>query len=309
MDELLIGLAALLSFLFGWNNSSLLIGNLRGSGSTSFTVTVLISVAGLVVGTLLEGSKMVGSLVGSIAPATTSSVMLATLIVSIVLSAGLTLVELPVSFSMIMVGAFMGATLSAALSLNIGHSELVIAFWFIAPAATAVITAFVYSSFTRLVQGLGLIAVDSLNRTGAVISGLAVSYTLGANNLGLFYGASLAGLPVNMGIMLGLVAVAAVGVVTFGRNSLGGVIGDKMLALSPQGVFSAFVSSALVVWAGTQFALPVSISQCLLGGMLGAAYSRAISAVNGRLVAETLALWVVAPLVAAGLAFILTGFL
>jgi phosphate/sulfate permease len=309
MDELLIGLAALLSFLFGWNNSSLLIGNLRGSGSTSFTVTVLISVAGLVVGTLLEGSKMVGSLVGSIAPATTSSVMLATLLVSIVLSAGLTLVELPVSFSMIMVGAFMGATLSAALSLNLGHSGLVIAFWFIAPAATAVITAIVYSSFTRLVQGVGLIAVDSLNRAGAVISGLAVSYTLGANNLGLFYGASLAGLPVNMGIMLGLVAVAAVGVVTFGRNSLGGVIGDKMLALSPQGVFSAFVSSSLVVWAGTQFALPVSISQCLLGGMLGAAYSRAISAVNGRLVAETLALWVVAPLVAAGLAFILTGFL
>jgi len=309
MDELLVGLAALLSFLFGWNNSSLLIGNLRGSGSTSFTATVLISVGGLLVGTLLEGSKMVGSLAGSIAPTTTSSVMLATLLVSIVLTAGLTLADLPVSFSMIMVGAFMGATLSAALSLNIGHSGLVIAFWFVAPVATALITAAVYSTVTRLVQGIGLIAVDSLNRTGAVISGLAVSYTLGANNIGLFYGASLAGQPVNMGIMLGLVLVAAVGVVTFGRNSLGGVIGDKMLALSPQGVFAAFVSSSLVVWAGTQFALPVSISQCLLGGMLGAAYSRAISAVNGRLVAETLALWVVAPLVAAGLAFILAGFL
>jgi len=309
MDELLVGLAALLSFLFGWNNSSLLIGNLRGSGSTSFTATVLISVAGLLVGTLLEGSKMVGSLAGSIAPTTTTSVMLATLLVSIVLTAGLTLANLPVSFSMIMVGAFMGATLSAALSLNVGHSGWVIAFWFIAPAATAVITAIVYSAFTKLVQGFGLIAVDSLNRAGAIISGLAVSYTLGANNIGLFYGASLAGQPVNMGILLGLVIAAAVGVVTFGRNSLGGVIGDKMLALSPQGVFSAFVSSSLVVWAGTQFALPVSISQCLLGGMLGAAYSRAISAVNGRLVAETLALWVVAPLVAAGLAFIVAGFL
>ena len=309
MDELLVGLAALLSFLFGWNNSSLLIGNLRGSGSTSFTATVLISVAGLLVGTLLEGSKMVGSLAGSIAPSTTTSVMLATLLVSIVLTAALTLADLPVSFSMIMVGAFMGATLSAALSLNIGHSGLVIAFWFVAPVATALITAAVYSTVGRLVQGIGLIAVDSLNRTGAVISGLAVSYTLGANNIGLFYGASLAGQPINMGIMLGLVAVAAVGVVTFGRNSLGGVIGDKMLALSPQGVFAAFVSSSLVVWAGTQFALPVSISQCLLGGMLGAAYSRAISAVNGRLVAETLALWVVAPVVAAGMAFIVAGIL
>jgi phosphate/sulfate permease len=309
MDELLVGLAALLSFLFGWNNSSLLIGNLRGSGSTSFNVTVLISIIGLLAGTLLEGSKMVGSLAGSIAPATTSSVMLATLLASIALTAGLTLVNLPVSFSMIMVGAFMGATYSAMLPLNLGHSELVITFWFIAPVATALITAIVYYSVTRLVSGFGLIAVDSLNRAGALVSGLTVSYTLGANNIGLFYGGSLAGQPVNMGIMLALVALAAVGVVTFGRNALGGIIGDKMLALSPQGVFAAFVSSSLVVWVGTQFALPVSISQCLLGGMLGAAYSRAISAVNGRLVTETLSLWVMAPLVASGLAFVLVRLL
>jgi len=39
--------------------------------------------------------------------------------------------------------------------------------------------------------------------------------------------------------------------------------------------------------------------------MPGAAYSRAISAVNGSLVAETLSLWVVAPLVASSLAFVL----
>jgi len=305
MDSLLIGLAALLSFLFGWNNSSLIIGNLRGSGSTSFAVTVLVAIVGLVAGTLLEGPKMVGSLVGSIAPATTSSVILATLLASIALTLGLTLAELPVSFSMIMVGAFLGATYSQSLPVNLGHSETVVAFWFIAPVATALITAVLYSSVSGFVSRFGILTVDSLNRAGGLVSGLAVSYTLGANNIGLFYGSSLAGQPINIGVMLALVAVAAVGVATFGRNALGGVIGDKMLALSPQGVFAAFVSSSLVVWVGTQFALPVSISQCLLGGMLGAAYSRAISAVNGRLVAETLSLWVVAPLVASSLAFVL----
>ncbi len=79
-----------------------------------------------------------------------------------------------------------------------------------------------------------------------------------------------------------------------------------MLALSPQGVFSAFVASSLVVWAGTQLALPVSITQCLIGGMLGAAFSRHIAIVNVKLVKETLSLWVVAPLVALVLAFILS---
>jgi phosphate/sulfate permease len=202
-----------------------------------------------------------------------------------------------------MVGAFMGAIYSQALPLNVGHSELVILFWFLAPVGTGLITAALYSAVTRLVSNLGILTVDSLNRAGTLVSGLAVSYTLGANNIGLFYSSSLAGQPVDFGIMMALVAMAAVGVVTFGRNALGGSIGDKMLALSPQGVFSAFVASSLVVWLGTQFALPVSISQCLLGGMLGAAYSRAISAVNRRLVTETLSLWVLAPLAAAGLAY------
>jgi phosphate/sulfate permease len=42
--------------------------------------------------------------------------------------------------------------------------------------------------------------------------------------------------------------------------------------------------------------------------MLGAAYSRVISAVNRRLVAETLALWVVAPVVAVALSYVLGRF-
>ena len=306
MDSLLVGLAALLSFIFGWNNSSFLIGNLRGSGSLSFAGAIFTSVIGLLVGALLEGSKMIGTLAGGIAPSTTSTVMLATLIVSVVLTLGLTLFDLPVSFSMIMVSAFLGATYSQSLPLNASHSEVVIAFWFVAPVATALITALVYFSVTRVVSGFGIIAVDSLNRFGGLASGLAVAYTLGANNIGLVYGSTLVGQPVNLGVMLILVTVAAAGVVTFGRNALGGSIGDRMLALSPQGVFSAFVASSLLVWVGTQFALPVSISQCLLGGMLGAAYSHVFSAVNRRLVTETLSLWLFAPLVAFVITFFLT---
>jgi len=309
MDELLIGLAAVLSFLFGWNNSSFLIGNLRGSGSLPFAAAVLISVIGLLVGTLLEGSKMAATLGGSLASTTTSTILLVTLVVSVVLTLGLTLINLPVSFSMIMVSAFLGATYSSAIPVNALRSETVVAFWFVAPVATGLLTFLAYTSFAQFVARFGILTIDSLNRAGALVSGLAVSYTLGANNIGMIYASTLAGVPVSIDVMLLLVVAATIGVVTFGRNALGGSIGDRMLSLSPQGVFSAFVSSSVIVWLGTQFALPVSVSQCLLGGMLGAAYSRVFSAVNRRLVDETLGLWVVAPLVAFGLSFVLTGLL
>ena len=312
MDSLLIGLAVLLSFLFGWNNSSLLIGNLRGAGSLSFRSAMLTSVIGLLLGVLLEGSKMVGTLGGSLAPNPTSAVLLATVLVSVVLSLGLTLLDLPVSFSMIVVAAFLGAAFSTGLPVSAGRSADVVGFWFAAPLATAAIAFAVYRSAARVVPRFGILTVDSLNRAGAVVSGLAVSYTLGANNIGLLYesaGVTSVGQQVDLGVMLLLVVAAVAGVVTLGRNALGGTIGDRMLTLSPQGVFSAFISSSLVVWAGTQLALPISITQCILGGMLGVAYSRVFSAVNGRLAGETLSLWVVAPLVAFALSYVLTSYL
>jgi phosphate/sulfate permease len=312
MDSLLVGLAALLCFLFGWNNSSFLIGNLRGAGSLSFVATLSISVLGLVAGVLLEGSKMVHTLSGSLSSSTTSAVLLAVMAVSLMFTFGLTLLDLPVSFSMIMVSAFLGATYSLSLPINIGRSEAVVAFWFAAPVATGVVTYVVYELLTRFASQFSILTVDSLNRAGSVVSGLAVAYVLGANNIGLIYGSTVVSPSsgqVDLEVILLLVLAGILGMVTLGRSALGGVMGDRMLTLSPQGVFAAFVSSALVVWVGTQYGLPVSISQCLLGGMIGAALSRSISAVNVRLVSETLSLWVVAPVVAFALSGLLVGLL
>ncbi len=308
MDELLLALAAVLSFLFGWNNSSFLIGNLRGSGVLTFRATIVISVTGLLAGALLEGPKMESSLVGSLSPATTSAVLLATVSTSILLTLAFTVLDLPVSFSLVMVGAFLGGTVSSGLAVSPAHSEAVIAFWFVAPLMAAAIAFVVYSSAARLVSRFGLLTVDALNRYGSVVSSLAVSYTLGANNLGLIYGSAgvggLTGLQ-NEGAVVALTLVAVAGFVTLGRGGVSGTIGDKMLVLSPQGVVSSFMASSIVVWAATQMTIPVSIGQCLLGGMIGAAFTRNVAVLNRKLAIETTSLWLVAPM----LAFIVGYFL
>ena len=308
MDSLLLCLAATLAFLFGWNNSSFLIGNIRGSGTLSYKAAVVVSIIGLFLGVLLEGSKMATSLVGSLAPSTTGTILLATLLVSVLFTLGLTLLSLPVSFSVVMVGAFLGATLSSFIQVNIIRSEEVIVFWFLAPVATAAITFVLYLSATRLVTRFSLLTVDSLNRTGTVVSALLVSYTLGGNNVGMIFGSAQTGVlegTSGLGVLLLLALVAAVGLAALGRGGVSGTIGDKMLTLSPQGVFSAFLASSAVVWIGTQRAIPVSISQCLLGGMLGAAYTKSVTVLNRRLALETVSLWVVVPLLSFGLGYLL----
>jgi PiT family inorganic phosphate transporter len=306
MDNILY-LAAALSFLFGWNNSSFLIGNLRGAGLVSLRSALTLSIAGLLLGVILEGSKMTGSLSGLLLVPTGYVALLATLSVSVAVTLLLSLLALPVSFSVVMVGAFLGASYSLGYRVNWNQAVGVIAFWFLAPFLTAFLTYVVYNSISRWASTLDIVKVDSMNRVGAFASALAVSYALGANNIGLIYsatGQSQTG-AVSVASVSLLALFAALGAAILGKGAVSGTIGDKMLTLSPQGVFTMFIASALVVWIGTQLAVPVSIGQCVLGGMFGAAFAKNVTVLNRRVAMETVSVWVIAPIVSFVFAFAL----
>jgi PiT family inorganic phosphate transporter len=301
MVDLLLILAAVLCFLFGWNNSSFLIGNLRGSGTLTVRASILVSAAGLLLGVLLEGSKMLKSLDGSLAMTPSVFGLEVTFVVTILVTVGLTLMDLPASISAIMVGAFLGVATAEQLHINAGQTFLVVSFWFVAPLATFAVALALHRLFSRLVSNMSLLQVDSVHRLGTIATSLAVAYTLGANNIGLIYGTALgaataAGGAPSLAIVLTL--IAALGAALLGKRNVSGTLGDKMLALSPQSVLAAFFASALLVWGGTQLGVPMSISHCVLGGMLGAAFSSKITVVNRRLTLESISTWVITPVVA-----------
>src|SRR5271156_3926033 len=132
-DLALLGFGVALAFVFGWNNSSFLIGNGRGSGSLTLRESLLISSAGLLLGVLLEGSSMLRSLNGSLAPFASSQDVLVALAVTVAFTVVLSLVKIPASFSMVLVGAFAGAVYASSLALNYSRLEEIVAFWVLAP--------------------------------------------------------------------------------------------------------------------------------------------------------------------------------
>ena len=300
MIELLLALAAILSFVFGWNNSSFLIGNLSGSGMLSVRGSIVLSVCGLLAGVLLEGSKMLKSLSGALAPTPTAFGLEVTFAATILVTVALTIAALPASVSAAMVGAFLGVAVASQLRVNSAQASLVISFWFVAPVLTFFVALGLHRGLSRLVSNFSLLAVDSMNRVGVIATSLAVAYTLGANNIGLIYGTALGGVAAanTLLVAVGLTLFASFGAALLGKKNVSGTLGDKMLALTPQGVLAAFFSSALMVWIGTQLAIPMSISYCLLGGMLGSAYSTRVTVINRRLASESVATWVVTPVAA-----------
>lgn len=305
-------LAGVLTFIFGWNNSSILIGNERGSGTLSGRESTILCAVGIILGVALEGSKMRGSLEGTITGQATDAVVLATLVVSIVLTAGSTFAAIPVSFSNTMVGAFAGAAFASSFVLRVGDISTILVFWGLAPLATAAVTFGALRLIVRETRGWSLLSVDAFNRAGVGAVSLALAYVLGSNNIGLIYGTTLGGGQSSLGgapVLLAFAASAIVAIALFGRGNVAGTVGDKLLTLSPQGVLAAFSGTIIMMWIATQMSIPISVSQCLVGGMFGAAFTKKIAIVNRRLSLEVVSSWVAVPIAAFAMSALLVGFL
>jgi len=312
MDETVaLLLAGILTFVFGWNNSAILIGNERGSGTLSGRESVVLCSIGVILGVALEGSKMRGSLGGTISGQATDAVVLATLVVSIVLTMGLTIAAIPVSFSNTMVGAFTGAAFASSIEIRGSDVATIIVFWTVAPLATMAVTFLAYRAIERATANWSLLVVDAFNRAGVGLVSLALAYVLGANNIGLIYGTAFttagvqsSSLGDTLPLVLALAASAIFGMAVFGRGNVAGTVGDRLLSLSPQGVLAAFSGTIIMMWIATQLGIPISVSQCLIGGMFGAAFTKKTAIVNRRLSLEVVSSWVIIPLAAFVLAFV-----
>jgi inorganic phosphate transporter, PiT family len=316
MDETVaLVLAGILTFVFGWNNSAILIGNERGSGTLSARESTILCSIGIILGVALEGSKMRGSLGGTIVGQATDPVIVGTLVVSIVLTLGLTVAAIPVSFSNTMVGAFAGAAFASSFEIRVGDLAMILVFWIVAPLATMAVTFLSYRLIEAATANWSLLSVDAFNRAGVGLVSLALAYVLGANNIGLIYGTAfgtaggqLSSFGGSLPIVLALAAVAIVAMALFGKGKVAGTVGDRLLSLSPQGVLAAFSGTIIMMWTATQLGIPISVSQCLIGGMFGAAFTKKIAIVNRRLSVDVVSSWVVIPLAAFALGSILVPF-
>lgn len=306
IDPLLVLFAGALAFIFGWNNSSLLIGNIRASGSLGVRGAVVVSVVGLLGGAVIEGPKMLKSLDGSVASSSPEVGLVITFGLAVVFTVGLTLLKLPATFSGIMVGSFLGAVTALRLAINGGQVLLIVSFWFIAPLIAGLIAFVLHRAASAFLPRVSLVGVDSFNRVAIVGTSLAVAFVLGANNVGLMAGTAVGGGAAGEGTMVavGMALVAALGAATLGRGHVSDTIGDRMLSLSPQGVFAVFAGAAIAVIIGTQLQVPMSIGESVLGGMFGSAYSQRTTVINRRVASLALGMWIATPLVAFAAGFL-----
>ena len=240
----------------------------------------------------------------SLCPQIFQLAIVAGVIVSVVLLILLTVFRLPVSLSNCVVGSFLGAALASQASVHTTFLIEIVVSWLAAPFLCAVVTILAYEIVVRLESRFALSTISLVNRMLLVVAVFYVSFTLGANNIGLIVSFarnnSVAGS--NIILELSIFLTTSLGMILFGK-SIAKVVGDKIVVLSQIKTLSAMLGSAIVASLFTAMSVPVSLTQVVIGGMLGAGVAHRPSIVNTRELFTLILGWAIVTIVSAGLAF------
>lgn len=272
-----------LAFVLGWNNSSLTTGNL--SNLVTYNIAVILTLAGMFAGFVLEGSKMTHSIMGKLVITSIGGTeILIGALVSLVLFLILTLTKIPVSLSNCVVGSFVGIALASKATLSLSSLIEIVASWLIAPFFCMGVAILIYEVTIRSERSISLPTVSWINRLVLFGSVFYVAYALGANNVGMILSfvthtntsfTTVEVLGVEVVIYFGI----ALGTVLFGK-SIAKVLGEKIVGLSQIKTVGAMLGTAFVTWILTQFSIPVSLTQIVVGGMLGAGAAQGPTVIN-----------------------------
>lgn len=308
-------LTFILSLLIGGNNASITIGSIVGSGFARPTRGLALGAVGVLVGILLESYKVSSTITGFISTRTSAPVLSSILLTSVILLAFGTFLRIPMSVTHIVVGSMVGASMIGAGSLD---WNMVVSAWLIWPLPF--LLAWLISPLLSLTLSVLLqtLTVRIGRRTSNVfllarlygwlsaISAFYMSYALGANTLGLARGL-IAMVPQPEHIQAILLSTGAtVGVLLLGGYGTA-TVATNIIGLSHSTAFASQTSAAITVHLFTQLGLPVSLSHCVVGAVIGIGFAKTIVLRNEKLIREMISTWTVVPVAGSLITIILFG--
>lgn len=282
-----LGLIALLPALYlGWgigaNDTANAFGPQVGARIVPYRRAVILVAVFAFLGAVVEGYKIFPTL-GGLTRLTLE------MGVGAVLGAGvsvnlMTRLGLPVSTSHSIVGALVGVGLFEMAGFNPQMLAKVGISMATAPIGAATFAYTLYRLLERTTNRISSAFLFQRSVTYIAVGvGCYAAYAMGANNVGnamapyVAVGALGPGLAVTLGG-----AAMAVGALTYSRNVMM-VVGTQITALDPVSAMVATLATALTVHLFTQWGIPVSTSQAIVGAVVGVGLTKGMMAVNPRL--------------------------
>lgn len=323
-------LAALAAgFYIGWNIGSNDAGNAMGTVVGGRVLTyrraVAIMILFVALGAVLEGWKVMET-VGTgivVGPGGQNPLTQLPIIATVsMIAAGLwvtiaTTFGVPVSTHQSIVGSIMGAGIlisalepnGVAANVQYGVLGTIGLCWVLTPIGAAIFAFIIYKLFNPVLRRMkNVVMINRVFSALVVVAGAVTAYTLGANGVGtatgVLYAVSRGGTTWSPQVIALFGGIAlAVGVLTYSRKVMQ-TVGMEITQLDVVTACAAQLGAAITVWSFTQFGIPVSTSQAIVGGVIGAGLVKSTATVSKRKIGGICAAWILTPIAAAGMTLI-----
>ncbi len=287
------------SLLLGWslgaNNTSSVVGPAVMNRLISFWKAVIITAVFVTLGSIVGGAaglRTISSLSSS-SVAESSIAILGGAVAVIIM----TVLALPVSISQAVVGGILGIGLLKG-SVNWGVLEKIVICWVTTPVGALVIGFVIYKLTSPFFSKIRSIALqDRVLVIMTWIIGAYGAYSLGANNVANVTGAFVGNLlSVQQAALIGGLAIAS-GTLTYSKKVMT-TVGKKIIELDSFSSLISMLAEALTVWIYSLVGVPVSASQAIVGGVLGAGLAKGTNLADRKMLYRILFGWVGTPVIA-----------
>ncbi|MBX2976486.1 MAG: inorganic phosphate transporter [Ignavibacteriaceae bacterium] len=325
-----------LGWSLGANNAVGLFGTAVSSKMIKFKVAAIIGGIFTLLGSVISGAGTTNTLtnlggINAIAGSFT-----------VALSVGISITwmnkaQLPVSASQAVVGAIIGWNIFTGSPTDFASLTKILMSWVASPIVAGIFGYLIFKLIknTVLKWKLHMLTLDNYTRIGLIIGGALASYSMGANDIanvmGMFASASpfvdiqltenftITG--IEQLFFLGGTAIAF-GIITYGHNVMK-TVGNDLYKISPitgfAVVFAEFFVLTLFTSQGLERFLleqglpsiplvPLSATQSFIGAVIGVGLAKDPQSINFKVFGKISVGWVIAPLTAGILSFVLLFF-
>jgi len=283
---------------FGWglgaNDAANVFGPQVHSGIISYRGAIIFTSIFVMLGAMVGGAKgfeHIGAMVQGLSAA---EIFIVTISAGIMMNL-MSYVKIPASSSHSIVGSMIGAGLAAGSTVDYSKVLTSVYCWVITPIGAAIFTVIFYHLLSFL-WAKRIKNIMMLNRTIQVASvaiGCYGAYSLGANNLANVVGIYVESgtlSPLNAQIIGGLAIVF--GVITYSKNVMA-TVGSGITVLDPFSALVTILSASLVLHIFSGIGVPVSLSQAVVGAVLGVGLVKGAKTVSYGKIIVIFAGWVV----------------
>jgi PiT family inorganic phosphate transporter len=319
----------LLGWAVGANGAANIFATAVATRMVRFATAVKLSVVFIMLGGVINGPAAMDTL-GRLGGVDSLPAALTVTLASAAAVTCMSALGLPVSAAQTGVGALIGYQLFQHGTISAPAQRLlriIVITWICAPILSGLLSFVIYKITARLSRRypMPLFSMDRGLRSSLLIVGCYGAWAFGGNNMAnvvsFYMGVDLFG-PVQLGpwtlsqprmlALFGAVAIS-LGVATYSHRIML-TVGRDLVKLDAITALIAILSQALVVdflshsWEFATYALPavpVSLSQALVGSVLGLGIARGIQTIKLTVLGNIVIGWIAAPVISASLIFVL----